>query len=338
MQEKPKNIDKIPKKRYYLFKWKESCTMNHQKKIKFASRLEQNSKNYSPNALYDVEACKEFFEQMNEVFKLEVLVTDRHGATVFTVGDFSGFVPDVVNAPGIKIRVKGRTVSHVYARFDRVSIMHKDVMEKTLAAYIKTLEGYSEKSYVASEQAMYIDELEEALEKEAYQAKYDEQKDPLTGVLNRTYFGKRMKDLTAQEVVPAAAICANINDWKFVNDHYGEEESDRLIVVVADILKKYATDDMVIGRVDGDVFHVIIPYDDDDIALGYCQKVQQACADYEDELLAPSVAIGCVFRKNVEESFKDLFSDAEYVMFENKLELKNAPGYKERLEKGLFLK
>lgn len=311
--------------------------MNHQKKIKFASRLEQNSKNYSPKALYDVDACRDFFEQMHQAFRLEVLVTDRHGAIVFTVGDFSGFVPDVVNAPGIKIRVKGRTVSHVYARFDKVSIMHKEVMEKTLDAYIKTLEGYSEKSYLASEQAVYIDELEEAVEKDAYQEKYDEQKDPLTGVLNRTYFGKRMKEFTTQEVVPAAVICANINDWKFVNDNYGEEESDRLIVVIADILKKCATEDTVIGRVDGDVFHVIIPRGEED-ALAYCQKVQQECVDYEDELLAPSVAIGCVFRTNVEESFKDLFSDAEYVMFENKLELKNAPGYKERLEKGLFLK
>ncbi|MBE5878139.1 MAG: GGDEF domain-containing protein [Lachnospiraceae bacterium] len=312
--------------------------MNHQKKIKFASRLEQNSKNYSPEALYDVDACKEFLEQMHKAFGLEAMVTDRHGAVVITVGDFSGFVPDVVNAPGIKIRVKGRTVSHVYARFDKVSAANKEVMEKTLAAYIKTLEGYSEKSYLASEQAVYIDELEEALEKDAYQTKYDEQKDPLTGVLNQTYFGKRMKDLTAQEVVPAAVICANINDWKFVNDHFGEEESDRLIVTVADILKRCATDEMVIGRVDGDVFHVIIPYDDEGVALGYCQKVQQECADYEDAILAPSVAIGCVFRTNVEESFKDLFSDAEYVMFENKLELKNASGYKERLEKGLFLK
>ncbi|MBQ7944246.1 MAG: GGDEF domain-containing protein [Lachnospiraceae bacterium] len=312
--------------------------MNHQKKIKFASRLEQNSKNYSPEALYDVDACRDFLEQMQKAFGLEALVTDRHGAIVITVGDFAGFEPDVVNAPGIKIRVKGRTVSHVYAKFDKVSASNKEVMEKILSAYIKTLEGYSEKSYLSSEQAVYIDELEEALEQEAYQAKYDEQKDPLTGVLNQTYFGKRIKELTEQEVAPAAVICANINDWKFVNDHYGEEESDRLIVVIADILKKSATAETVIGRVDGDVFHVIIPHEDEFEALEYCRKVQQACADYEDAILAPSVAIGCVFRTNVEESFKDLFSDAEYVMFENKLELKNATGYKERLEKGLFLK
>ena len=35
-------------------------------------------------------------------------------------------------------------------------------------------------------------------------------------------------------------ICVNINDWKFVNSNYGDEEGDRLIKTVADILKREA--------------------------------------------------------------------------------------------------
>ena len=58
--------------------------------------------------------------------------------------------------------------------------------------------GYASKSYLSSEQAVYIDELEQELEKEAYRAKYDEQTDPLTGVLNKTYFIRRMKELAKQ--------------------------------------------------------------------------------------------------------------------------------------------
>ena len=40
-------------------------------------------------------------------------------------------------------------------------------------------------------------------------------------------------------------------------------------------------------------------------------------------------------KENVEESLTDKLADAEYEMFENKLEMKNAPGYQERLRKGL---
>ena len=54
-------------------------------------------------------------------------------------------------------------------------------------------------------------------------------------------------------------------------------------------------------------------------------------------LLAPSVAVGIVYKTNVEERLVDKISDAEYEMFNNKLEIKNAPGYQERLTKGLKL-
>ena len=40
-------------------------------------------------------------------------------------------------------------------------------------------------------------------------------------------------------------------------------------------------------------------------------------------------------RNNVEETMEQVFSDAEYEMFENKMMLKQAEGYQERLRKGL---
>lgn len=314
----------------------------NKKKIAFAQRLEQNSKNYFPKDLFDLEAAETVLMQLHESFGLDTLMTDRHGTILMTKGDFGGFQPDVVGKPGNKIRVKGRTVCHIYARYDNVSEENEDAAKKLLNAYIRTLEGYSEKSYVASEQAVYIDELEQQVEKDAYQAKYSEQNDPLTGVLNRNYFISRMKELAEREVVPTAAICVNINDWKFADNHFGEEESDRLIEIVAGILKKKAEesglDNAVIGRVEGDVFHVLLPLADEDEAKDYCRKIQQACDSFEDDKLAPSIAVGCVMKTNVEENFKNILSDAEYAMLENKFEIKNTPEYRKRLEKGLNLK
>ena len=67
----------------------------------------------------------------------------------------------------------------------------------------------------------------------------------------------------------------------------------------------------------------------------YCSAVKAECEHYEDARLAPSVAIGHVLKENVEESLTDKLADAEYEMFEDKLAMKNAPGYRKRLEKGL---
>ncbi|MDE6918092.1 MAG: GGDEF domain-containing protein, partial [Lachnospiraceae bacterium] len=249
------------------------------------------------------------------------------------------FKPDVVNKPGNKIRVKGRTVCHIYAKYDNVAPENSDVAAGVLGAYIATLENNSEKAYLASEQAVYIEELEQLLAKEAEHAQYSGQNDPLTGVLNRNHFISHMKELAEREVVPTAAICVNINDWRFVDNNFGEEESDRLIVTVADILRKKADEAglnyTVIGRVEGDVFHVLLPLTEEDEAKAYCDAIQQACDSFEDAVLAPSIAVGCVMRTNVEERFKDILSDAEYAMLENKFAIKNAPGYRQRLEKGL---
>lgn len=312
----------------------------NEKKNAFAQQIEQNSKNYSPKDLFDLKTAEAMLTQLNKSFGLDTLMTDRHGSILMTIGDFGDFKPDVVNRPGNKIRVKGRTVCHIYAKYDHVAQEDFDAVNRILGAYIETLEDYCGKSFLASEQAVYIEELEQQLEKDTEQAKYSGQNDPLTGVLNRNHFISHMKELAEREVVPTAVICVNINDWRFVDNNFGEEESDRLIVTVAEILRSKAKEagleNAVIGRVEGDVFNVLLPLTEEDEARDYCDRIQQACDSFEDERLAPSVAVGCVMRTNVEESFKNILSDAEYAMLENKFTIKNAPGYRERLEKGLY--
>ena len=98
-------------------------------------------------------------------------------------------------------------------------------------------------------------------------------------------------------------------------------------------MKEEAKPDYVIGRVDGDVFIVLIPMAEIQEAEEYCRRVQVACNTYEDEIIAPSVACGVVYKTNVEEQLGNKLPDAEYEMFNNKFEIKNAPGYRERLEK-----
>ena len=138
------------------------------------------------------------------------------------------------------------------------------------------------------------------------------------------------------EVVPVAVINVNINDWKFVYDNFGVEKSDSLIQLIASILVKEAEGEYIIGRIDGDVFLVLIPMAEEGEAEDYCRRIQAACMAYdEDKVLAPSVAVGIVYKTNVEEHLEDKVSDAEYEMFNNKLEIKNTPGYKERLHRGL---
>ncbi len=304
--------------------------------VSFEKRLKENIKNYAIKNLYVMDMLAEYLQVLADVYGMELLLTDRHGETALAIGDFEGFEPDVVNKPGEKIRVADRTVGHMYVKYDKVQDDKKEAAGKMLEESMKLLTALANEVYMHRESASYIDELESKLGQGNAQRKCGETEDILTGVYNKNYIKTRMQALEDSETVPVAVINVNINDWKFVYDNFGVEKSDSLIQVVASIVKKEAGAEYIIGRIDGDVFLVLIPLAEDGEAEDYCRRVQAACQAYdEDEVLAPSVATGIVYRTNVEESLEEKMSDAEYEMFNNKLEIKNSPGYQERLRRGL---
>ena len=303
------------------------------KTIPFEKRIKDNIKNYAPDKLFPVENLTEYFKAFTKACGVEILLTDRHGERLISTGDFSNFNGDVVANPGRKVRVCDRTVGHLYCRFDDVEDSGKAIFDLMLDQLVALLERLGEQTYLFTESSFYIDELEDK-EKARQQIRiHSEKLDPLTGVFNKLYFEKRMGIIDRAEIIPVGVVNININDWKYVNDHFGDEESDRLIRLVANLIRTESKAEYVVGRVDGDVFVTLIPMAEDNEAEEFARRVQAACLASEDAILSPSVACGVIYKSNVEQHLEDLLSDAEYEMFRNKLEIKNAPGYRERLEK-----
>ena len=197
-------------------------------------RLKEHIKEYSLENLLDLSLVKACFEDISKVLGIELLLTQRHGETAVEVGNFAAFEPDVVNDPGRKLRVFNRTIGHLYVKMDQAS--DQELAERIVEHMMLQYEALACDHYRYRETAIYADELEEAVEQEAYRIKRGEHEDALTGLLNKTYMKGRLLEM--QETAPAAVICANINDWKFVYDHFGNEESDRLIKTVAGLIRK----------------------------------------------------------------------------------------------------
>lgn len=303
------------------------------KTIPFEKRIKDNIKNYAPDKLFPVENLTEYFKAFTKACGVEILLTDRHGERLISTGDFSNFNGDVVANPGRKVRVCNRTVGHLYCRFDDVEDSGKVIFDLMLDQLVALLERLGEQTYLFTESSFYIDELEDKEKTQQQIRIHSEKLDPLTGVFNKLYFEKRMGIIDRAEIIPVGVVNININDWKYVNDHFGDEESDRLIRLVANIIRTESKAEYVVGRVDGDVFVTLIPMAEDNEAEEFARRVQAACLASEDAILSPSVACGVIYKSNVEQHLEDLLSDAEYEMFRNKLEIKNAPGYRERLEK-----
>ena len=301
--------------------------------IPYDKRVKENIRNYSFSNLYHMDTVKEYLKNLAKAVEISILLTDRHGEKEILIGDgFVGFRPDVVNEPGRKVRVQNRTIGHLYVKETKPyqdDCLVQDLMDGT----VRLLERLGEEIYLRHESSIYLEELEVLLKEKRRQVIQNETDDALTGVYNKMYFESRMDVIDRAEVIPVAVLNVNINDWKYANDHFGDEESDRLIKTVADILKREAKPDFILGRIDGDAFGVLIPMATEGEAEDYIRRIQQACDTYEDPHLAPSVAVGMVVKTNIEEKLEERMSDAEYEMFNNKFEVKNAPGYQERLHK-----
>ena len=318
----------------------------------FEQRLNNNIRNCRLGDILPGKLTRGYLESMTDVSGIEFLLADRDGCVLYATGSlFEVDAVDVKANPGEVLTVQDKRMGYLYIRncetTEPISGMSaKEAILVDFTASIKeldnakrqfvhtvagVLEKLASQTYFQYEAMQYIEQNENT----AMRMYNLEKEDGLTGVFNKTYFENRLKVIERAQVVPVAVLVVNINDWKFANDHFGDNESDRLIQIVGDILRSEAKEEYVIGRVDGDVFHVLIPMTEDDEAEAYARVVQEKCNTYEDAKLAPSIAIGIQYKTNIEEKLADKLSDAEYEMFENKFEMKNAAGYAERLKHGL---
>lgn len=290
-------------------------------------RLKNHITNYDFHSLYEPEKVCSIAKNLCEAICLSMQITDRKGNVILECGDAKE-QSDMSLYSDRKVKVCGRTMLHIYVKSEK-SVIGSDYAKKLVEDLANSLEELGAERYFHKEAGSYLDEYYKSA------TIHSDKEDALTGVMSQSYFEHRMQIIDRSEVVPVAAIVVNINDWKFANDHFGDEESDRLIALVADILKEKAKPEYLIGRVDGDVFYIVIPMPEQMEAENYCKAVMKECDMFEDDHLAPSVACGIAYKTNVEHSVESVFSEAEVEMLENKISIKNAEGYCKRLKKGI---
>ena len=84
--------------------------------------------------------------------------------------------------------------------------------------------------------------------------------DSLTKLSNRTKCELTMAELKGDYTI----ISIDLDYLKYTNDNFGHSEGDRLLTGFADILHTSFTDALLVGRMGGDEFIVILPYVDKD--------------------------------------------------------------------------
>lgn len=90
--------------------------------------------------------------------------------------------------------------------------------------------------------------------------KYRNSHDNLTGSPNREFFFEEVRRiLNENPTVEYVLACCDIKGFKLINEMFGEEEADKLLIRCAETIKEQMSDDSTYARLGGDRFAVLLP-------------------------------------------------------------------------------
>ncbi len=150
--------------------------------------------------------------------------------------------------------------------------------------YLAVKEDISERKQ--AEEALKVANQELSLrvaEVEGLQAELREQAlhDPLTGLYNRRYLNEALaREMVRcrREVSPLSIIIADIDHFKLINDHYGHQTGDEVLVQVAALLKSQARGSDIACRYGGEEFLLVMPGSTLEFASKRAEEIRQKCA------------------------------------------------------------
>ena len=168
-----------------------------------------------------------------------------------------------------------------------------------------------------------VGELRGLTQQMSYQATHD----PLTGLINRREFERRLDDAMdsahAEEAVHML-FYMDLDRFKAVNDSCGHLAGDNMLREVANLIKEQVRDSDFVGRLGGDEFGALLIGCPIEKARQIASDICNAIADYrfvwKDKIFNIGISIGLVEISHVSGSLQDVLSAADSACYVAKQE------------------
>ncbi|MBJ8869616.1 GGDEF domain-containing protein [Citrobacter braakii] len=147
-------------------------------------------------------------------------------------------------------------------------------------------------------------------------------KDAMTKIYNRKLFYRSLKSALAKGVVSVMVL--DIDKFKRINDTYGHQEGDRVIISVVNIINKSIRDTDIFARVGGEEFAILLKCNDKDEAIVIAERIRR---NIENGTAIPNayelkekmtISIGVYCSKTDDESADKVVSYADAALYEAK--------------------
>lgn len=152
--------------------------------------------------------------------------------------------------------------------------------------------------------------------------------DFLTGLYNSSFMEEEIKRLDNPEFLPLSIAICDIDGLRMVNDAYGREDGDKLIIKTSRIIKSCLSGEYVLGHLGGGEFLIYLPHMDSQGAHQLKTDIKNKVDNYnqsgDNGLYTISVSIGHSTKETEEQEIEDVVKGAERYLNRRKLLNKNS--------------
>ena len=143
--------------------------------------------------------------------------------------------------------------------------------------------------------------------------------DHLTGLHNRRFFEEQIIELDIEENLPLSIIIADTNGLKIINDSFGHEMGDELLIKAASAIKQACRGDDLIVRYGGDEFVIVLPKTNEIETLKIANTIKELTAKEKIATFDLSISYGYATKHSAHESIQEILAIAENYMYSHKL-------------------
>ena len=139
--------------------------------------------------------------------------------------------------------------------------------------------------------------------------------DQLTSLKNRAYLNSKVEQWDDSDIYPQCVIVIDLNNIAYINDNYGREEGDKIILQAANILIMTQLPNTEIIRTDGNEFLIYLVGYPEKTIIAYQRKLQRAFRNLDHNFGAAS---GYSMINDAIKTFDDAVNEATIEMRNNK--------------------
>jgi diguanylate cyclase (GGDEF)-like protein len=147
--------------------------------------------------------------------------------------------------------------------------------------------------------------------------------DQLTGLLNRRGFDEAAISVLANARgtnSPAVALMCDLDRFKAINDQFGHEFGDAVLVKIGEVLRSFAKEnEILVGRHGGEEFVALVTGATAKQAAQFAETLRQACADKEvfhrGASTRVTISIGLCEPRNSESNLSEMLRTADLALY-----------------------